>query len=1077
MRKALLCLALAGIGLGPSSFAAGAPTLIPGFLKFEAYTNITTTPVQALLDDPSYPNSPGETLYMTSFDTRTVYPTDAHENFGARVTGFVTPTVSGDYEFFLRSDDAGHFYISPDDNFANLELVAEEAGCCGAFEETGALETSPARTLVAGRRYAVQMLYKEATGGDYGQIAWRRAGDATPANLLTPIPAAYLSSMIPADGTITITQQPANKTAAQNDMLTLSLAATSTLSPLLVQWQKNGVLMPGVTGQSVTIGPLAASDANAKFRAVLSIPGATITSDEITLTLTPDVTVPKITSASGSDTFTSVTVNFSEAVTSSTADKPGNYTLSGGLTVSAATVVSPTRVVLTTSMQTPGTSYTLTINGVQDTATAPNTMSGATFTFPAFTNVRGGLKFDAFYDIPGSAVQAFLDDAKYIENRPDFSAYVTQFSSRQVFTDSSHENYGGRIAGWIIPAQAGEYEFFLRSDDASQLYLSPDENPANAVVIAEETGCCGPFEEPGAPETSAPQNLQANKRYYIMALWKEGGGGDYLDLAWRRVGDTTSPRSLPYIPGTVLESVAPPGVFDAPTISLTSPAAGDSFEVGAPVTLDATAAGVSGKTVAKVEFFEQGRLIAAVTTAPYSITLTNLSEDAHAIVARVTDSAGISAETAPRSFSVGGLQKKLTLLAIDANTVWRYDRSGRDLSGQFQQKNYDDSAWPQGKALIADETTTTVEPIRTAISRLTDDGTYIKTFYFRGKFNFPGPITPGTKLQLRHVVDDGAVFYLNGTEILRFGIAADVTVDATTDASGHENAYEGPIDIPLAALVAGENVLAVEVHQSGGSSSDMVFGAELTASVPAVTQTFVAINDTTNWRYDRTGRDLTGQFQQRNYDDSAWPQGKALIADETTTTVEPIRTAISRLTDDGTYIKTFYFRTKFNFAGEIATAKLKLRHVVDDGAILYLNGTEINRLGIAADVVVDATTDASGHENAYEGPFDIPASLLVQGENVLAAEVHQSGGSSSDMVFGAELIGTYFPSSGDEIIVPSRLSVARQGAQLEINWTESGTLQETGSLQPPINWAPVAGNPKPHRVTPSGAPKFFRVVR
>ncbi|MDO8632897.1 MAG: beta galactosidase jelly roll domain-containing protein, partial [Phycisphaerales bacterium] len=332
--------------------------------------------------------------------------------------------------------------------------------------------------------------------------------------------------------------------------------------------------------------------------------------------------------------------------------------------------------------------------------------------------------------------------------------------------------------------------------------------------------------------------------------------------------------------------------------------------------------------------------------------------------------------------------EKVTLLAIDDKTVWRYDRSGQDLGTAWREKSFDDSQWPQGKALIADEGTTTVEPIRTAISRFNDAGEYVRTFFFRGRFNFSSAVSAGIKLQLRHVVDDGAVFYLNGTEIQRFGIGAGVDVDYLTDASGHENAYEGPIDIPPALLVPGENVLAVEVHQSGGSSSDMVFGAELVASVPVVltTATVVAIDDKTTWRYDRSGQDLGTAWREKNFNDSQWPQGKALIADEGTTTVEPIRTAISRFNDAGEYVRTFYFRTHFTFSGtSTAGAKLKLRHVVDDGVVLYLNGVEINRLGIAAGVDVDFLTNAGGHENAWEGPYDIPIANLLVGDNVLAA--------------------------------------------------------------------------------------------
>ena len=77
--------------------------------------------------------------------------------------------------------------------------------------------------------------------------------------------------------------------------------------------------------------------------------------------------------------------------------------------------------------------------------------------------------------------------------------------------------------------------------------------------------------------------------------------------------------------------------------------------------------------------------------------------------------------------------------------------------------------------------------------------------------------------------DDGAVAYLNGSEILRASMPAG-TVTAATRASGHEanNAYlRFDVSNSAGLLVAGANVLAVEVHQQAASSSDLVFDLAL----------------------------------------------------------------------------------------------------------------------------------------------------------------------------------------------------------------------------------------------------------
>ena len=175
-----------------------------GILKLSYWTGITTTPVDALYSDDRYPASPTGVAAIYSFNSREVFPTDGLDNYGAVLEGLVTPTVAGDYRFFIRSDDASQFFLSTDATEANLEMIAEQPGCCNAFLEPDSQMTSEPRTLVAGRSYYARLVYKEGGGGDYGQVAWRREGDATPAASLLPIPTAFLSAAtdvpVPAEG-------------------------------------------------------------------------------------------------------------------------------------------------------------------------------------------------------------------------------------------------------------------------------------------------------------------------------------------------------------------------------------------------------------------------------------------------------------------------------------------------------------------------------------------------------------------------------------------------------------------------------------------------------------------------------------------------------------------------------------------------------------------------------------------------------------------------------------------------------------------------------------------------------------
>lgn len=1069
----------AALGLAqPNAPAQGTATVdVPGLMKMEVWTGLPTDNNildDTLMVDPRYPDSPTMVLWTTGFSSRPAFPDDSHDGYGGRITGFVTPVESGDYRFFLYSDDSSRLMVSTDDKPGNLALVAEETGCCNNFTEPDSPRTSEPLSLIAGRRYFVEAVWKEGGGGDYLHVAWRKEGDPTPASSLSPIRPAFVSAAIPAAGSVTIVKPPGNVSVAQNDRTSLSVEYSTTNSPVLVQWQRNGVTVPGATGAILSLGPVPTTDNGAKYRAIISTPGAVATSAEAVLTVTPDVTPPTVVLVSGTASLDAVTLDFSEALTAATAGVAANYVIDGGLSVTAATVVSPTQVRLSTSRQTQGTLYNLTLNNLRDTggnAIGSNTRAS----FTAYGPTRGGLTVEIYLGIPGTAVQSLLDDPRFgVE--PDRTGFTTSFTSREVLTDSSTENYGGRIHGWIVPTTSGDYEFFIRSDDASQLFLSTDDKPENAAVIAEETGCCGAFEEPGALETSAPVTLTAGRRYYVQALWKEGGGGDYCDVAWRKVGDTTVPRTLGYIPGTVLETIATPTTFVRPTVGFLTPAPGTTFETNAVVSLTASASAATGKNVVRVEYYELGRKLGESTTAPYTVQLRGLAEGPHKLVARAIDSAGLTENSAELQINIGKQFLELFLARIDDATTWRYDRSGVDLGTAWREKAFNDSAWPQGKALIADETTTTVEPIRTPISRFNDAGEYVKTFYFRKKFNFDFEVNSLVKLQLRHVVDDGAVVYLNGREVHRFGITAD-PVEYTSDASGHENTYEGPFEIPASFLVPGENLIAVEVHQSGGSSSDMVFGAELKAIIPLVSKQIdvVKVDAQTTWRYDRSGVDLGTSWRERTFNDASWPQGKALIADETTTTVEPIRTPISRFNDAGEYVKTFYFRTRFTLPiPNTEGAKLKLRHAVDDGAVFYLNGKEIHRFGITADPV-EYTSDASGHENAWEGPYDIAVDSLLPGENLLAAEVHQSGGSSSDMVFGAELVAIVLAQqTSTDVAIPAFTRVAAEPGALVLEYRD-GVLQSAPAVAGPYQDVPGAGASSHRVATQGGNGAFFRL--
>ena len=172
--------------------------------------------------------------------------------------------------------------------------------------------------------------------------------------------------------TVAATQNPSDVTVVENRSATLGpVAATVTGAPpdvLQYQWQKNAVDIIGATTPIYKTPPLTLADNGAKYRCNFVLSGSFVSSTDATVSVAADTAPPTIQSVVGGSSYTDVTLVYSEPVTAVTAGAIGNYTLSGGLTITDVTVLTPTSVRLTTSQQTAGTKYTLAVNNVRDLA-------------------------------------------------------------------------------------------------------------------------------------------------------------------------------------------------------------------------------------------------------------------------------------------------------------------------------------------------------------------------------------------------------------------------------------------------------------------------------------------------------------------------------------------------------------------------------------------------------------------------------------------------------------------------------------------------------------------------------------
>ncbi|MFK7820002.1 MAG: protein kinase [Planctomycetaceae bacterium] len=178
--------------------------VIPGTLFCEIFQNIKGKTVEDLTSSRQYQNR--RWGYSRSLKTFEAPPNDIGsfgDNYGIRVTGFIKPPKTGDYVFYLASDDEGELYLSSDESPDNLELVAAvKRGPSGIGNESGrtnkrAWGANPSAVsksihLEAGKRYSVKALMKEDSGQDYLSVTWQMPGNPPPKPGAPPMPGEYL---------------------------------------------------------------------------------------------------------------------------------------------------------------------------------------------------------------------------------------------------------------------------------------------------------------------------------------------------------------------------------------------------------------------------------------------------------------------------------------------------------------------------------------------------------------------------------------------------------------------------------------------------------------------------------------------------------------------------------------------------------------------------------------------------------------------------------------------------------------------------------------------------------------------
>ncbi len=530
-----------------------------GFVRadvFQGFPGSDQAALDQVLAEPRFLATPDQTLLLDGLSFGGPRFGDSlGENLSVRLAAVVTPPETGDYRFFLRSDDASRLHLNPVGEAIpspSSQPIAREDGCCRLFQEPNDAAppgvTSRPFRLEKGRRYGLLFLVKEGGGGDWGEVAWRREGDATPAAQLTPIRGSSL--LAPVDGvgaSLEILSHPANTSVPVGRAVTFTIRTTSSspyVSQPSFQWFRNGLPIPGANLSSYTLPVTRSADQGARFQCLAFVPGADAFSREATLSIGPSAP-PRIREVSSDDAFTRLDIRFDQPVTRVSAESVANYQVQTGVTVLGATLLDPATVRLTTSRLNEDAPYRVLVNNLRNfsgQSIAPNSSR----TFTTWSLQPGRVRADQHLGLPG-ADQAALDSFIASERWGTEGQIVRNLGGMSFgepsFLDTWGDEYVVTLRTVLRPSVSGRYRLFTRSDDASRLYFNPFgpaiPDPRSSEAITREDTCCQPFLEPsfvGTGPTSEPFELVAGRAYGLLFVVKEGGGSDFGQVALRREG-------------------------------------------------------------------------------------------------------------------------------------------------------------------------------------------------------------------------------------------------------------------------------------------------------------------------------------------------------------------------------------------------------------------------------------------------------------------------------------------------------------------------------------------------------------
>jgi hypothetical protein len=615
-------------GTGPNDsaveyvLAAEGAEVDRGTILFEYYWGASGS-VTLLANLPTFPDYPDDRQWRTSFEG----PTDWSDNYGTYVRGYLYPPGTGNYTFWIASDDQSELWLSTDESPAHVVQIASVPGWTPPrdFDNTGGGLGGPQQKstpipLTAGKRYYIEALQAEGIGGDNLAVAWQGPGIAP----RTIIAGKYLAPVV---------------------------GPQDVIDPNLIGWWK---LQDG-SGETVNdssghdkhgtiyhsgggLGPNGAVWVSDPERGtVLSFDG-----DDVTGAYADAGTIPAMDLASG---FTWAFWAKQDAGQSTAVPGGGNDVMLGNRFGGTETPLQfvkftpgkfeyynddPSYNMAIDYVDLPGGQWvhhaavkkgaTLTYyrDGVQaGTGTLTKTMDENPFFLGGDAGGerwRGWLSDVRIYDrdLSAAEIRALIHGVRgeYFTNMTLFGSPALTRLDPQIYFNWGGEVFPGtwdqcsvRWTGQVEPVFTEPYTFYVNTDDGARLWLN-----GNLIIDAW-------WDQAPTEHASQPIQLAAGQEYPLRLEWYDNAAGAVSELRWSSPSTPKqvipSARLRPPEPGTSGGTSS-----GSPNVTL-NPASGPA---GTTVTI--TGSGFAANTSGNVTFVGASNSVTTTATGTFSTTMT-----------------------------------------------------------------------------------------------------------------------------------------------------------------------------------------------------------------------------------------------------------------------------------------------------------------------------------------------------------------------------------------------------------------------------------------------------------------------